>query len=385
VKKIRSVATILVFGLLLLVGTLDTSSQSSSSSRVRTYYIAADEMIWDYLPNGPNVVGLPIPGGAAAPRQTAFRKAVYREYTDASFTRLKARPQQWQHLGILGPLIRAEVGDTVKVVFKNKTSIVCSMHPHGLAYTKKYEGAQYFDGLSDDEKTGARVPPGHTFTYIWTVPERAGPAHADASSVFWAYHSHFSETSEMNAGLIGPIIVTAKGMSKADGSPKDVDREFITAFAVFDEVSSPYFAANTAQTELPPRRVGRSSDDDDAYTDPQAPAARPEGEPQLVLPPFLMFSINGFLDGNLPMLTMKKGERVRWYLLSNGNEDDIHTPHWHGQTVTFMHMRMDMVNLLPMTMLTADMVPDTEGTWLFHCHVADHLDGGMVARFTVTP
>ncbi len=98
-----------------------------------------------------------------------------------------------------------------------------------------------------------------------------------------------------------------------------------------------------------------------------------------------MFSINGLLDGNLPMLTMKKGERVRWYLLSNGNEDDVHTPHWHGQTVTYMHMRMDMVNLLPMTMVTADMEPDNVGTWLFHCHVADHLDGGMVTRFTVTP
>ena len=32
-------------------------------------------------------------------------------------------------------------------------------------------------------------------------------------------------------------------------------------------------------------------------------------------------------------MTMKKGERVRWYLFANGNEDDVHTPHWHGQTV----------------------------------------------------
>jgi FtsP/CotA-like multicopper oxidase with cupredoxin domain len=98
-----------------------------------------------------------------------------------------------------------------------------------------------------------------------------------------------------------------------------------------------------------------------------------------------MYSINGLLEGNLPMMTMKKGEHVRWYLFSNGNEEDVHTPHWHGQTVTSMHMRMDMVSLLPMTMITADMEPDSVGTWLFHCHVADHLEGGMVARFTVTP
>jgi len=101
--------------------------------------------------------------------------------------------------------------------------------------------------------------------------------------------------------------------------------------------------------------------------------------------PYLMYSINGFIEGNMPMMTMKKGERVRWYLFSNGNDDDVHTPHWHGQTVEFMHMRMDMVHLEPMMMVTADMIPDNIGTWLFHCHVNDHLEGGMVALFTVTP
>ena len=90
-------------------------------------------------------------------------------------------------------------------------------------------------------------------------------------------------------------------------------------------------------------------------------------------------------EGNLPMMTMKKGERVRWYLFANSNDDDVHTPHWHGQTVEFMHMRTDMVHLEPMMMVTADMIPDNVGTWLFHCHVNDHLEGGMVALFTVTP
>jgi hypothetical protein len=33
------------------------------------------------------------------------RKAVYREYTDASFSSIKKRPPEWQHLGILGPVL----------------------------------------------------------------------------------------------------------------------------------------------------------------------------------------------------------------------------------------------------------------------------------------
>ena len=30
------------------------------------------------------------------------------------------------------------------------------------------------------------------------------------------------------------------------------------------------------------------------------------------------------------------------------------------------------------------MVPTNPGTWLLHCHVHDHLDGGMETRYTVT-
>ena len=361
----RNLVGFLAVALLFCASSPDVGSQLPPTSPVRTYYIAADEVMWNYLPHGSNLAGLPSPENEGPPRQAIFRKAIYREYTDATFTTLKPRPPQWEHLGILGPLIRAEVGDTVKVVFKNNTKIICSMHPHGLAYSKEYEGALYADGLANEEKGGARVLPGKTFTYIWTVPERAGPAHGDSSSVLWTYHSHFVEPSEMNAGLIGPIIVTAKGMSKIDGSPKDVDREFITAFAVFDETSSVYFEANTMQ-HRPATAALRKED----------PAFRQ---------PYLMYTINGLMEGNLPMLTMKKDEHVRWYLFSNGNEEDVHTPHWHGQTVTYMHMRMDMVSLLPMTMMTADMEPDSVGTWLFHCHVNEHLEGGMVARFTVTP
>jgi hephaestin len=38
-----------------------------------------------------------------------------------------------------------------------------------------------------------------------------------------------------------------------------------------------------------------------------------------------------------------------------------------------------------MQMAVADMVPDTLGTWLLHCHNNDHMEGGMTALFTVLP
>ena len=97
-----------------------------------------------------------------------------------------------------------------------------------------------------------------------------------------------------------------------------------------------------------------------------------------------MHSINGYVYGNLPGLTMRKGEHVRWYLMGMGTEVDLHTPHWHGNTVTAMGMRTDVVSLLPASMVIADMVPDDVGTWLFHCHVTDHILAGMMATYTVT-
>lgn len=49
---------------------------------------------------------------------TTYKKSLCIEYTDATFTVKKPREAKWQHLGFLGPMIQAEVGDTIKVVFK---------------------------------------------------------------------------------------------------------------------------------------------------------------------------------------------------------------------------------------------------------------------------
>lgn len=47
-------------------------------------------------------------------------KARYIEYTDGSFSTKKLRSNsEEKHLGILGPVIKAEVGDQIEVVFKN--------------------------------------------------------------------------------------------------------------------------------------------------------------------------------------------------------------------------------------------------------------------------
>ncbi|MDE2090995.1 MAG: multicopper oxidase domain-containing protein [Gammaproteobacteria bacterium] len=87
----------------------------------------------------------------------------------------------------------------------------------------------------------------------------------------------------------------------------------------------------------------------------------------------------------MPLMRMKKGEHVRWYLVTLGEGLNFHTPHWHGNTVTVNGRRTDVISISPAEMRTAGMVPDSPGIWLLHCHVSDHMDGGMVARYQVLP
>ena len=85
------------------------------------------------------------------------------------------------------------------------------------------------------------------------------------------------------------------------------------------------------------------------------------------------------------MPEMKIGEKVRWYLMGFGNEADIHTAHWHGNTLIEHGSREDVINLFPATFRQADMTPDQAGIWLFHCHVTDHMMAGMMERYRVFP
>lgn len=374
----RAVST----GLLLVTGLGATGAKPrpvGPPPQTRTYYIAADDVMWDYVPGGQDeTTGKPYADTAffssATPRpmSTRYRKVLYREYTDSTFRTLKPRPAEWAHLGFLGPLIRAVVGDTIRVVFRNNADRPYSVHPHGVFYDKASEGAPYNDGTSGADKADDGVPPGGTHVYVWPVPERAGPGPKDGSSVLWMYHSHVDDVRDINTGLFGPIIVTARGMARADGSPVDVDREFIASFMQVEEQDSWLAKENFHPSLDSLGKLGPIPN----------PSLAQDGYPW-----FVKFTINGFTHGTLPLsdFTMRKGERVRWYLMASTNDFDFHAPHWHGNTVILNGMRTDVTQLAMMQMEVADMVPDNVGTWLFHCHVSFHLEEGMAARYRVLP
>ena len=320
-----------------------------AEAATREYWIAAEKVEWNYAPSGENLIrpamGLDVWGKALV-----YEKYRYIQYTDDTYTTQVEQPV-W--MGILGPQIHAVEGDSVKVHFRNRADKPLSIHVHGLQYDEDNEGA-------DMKGSGAAVQPGSTFTYHWEADSDAAPGPNDASSIVWIYHSHVDAVTEVYDGLIGTIVVTKKGMERApdDPRPKDIDKAFTTLFLVFNENE---------------REIVKSGQRE-AYASAEEAE---EGN--------LKHAINGFIFGNLQGLEVEQGDRVRWYLIGLGTEVDMHTAHWHGQTVLNAGKRTDVVELLPGSMVTVDMVAKTPGNWLYHCHVADHITAGMNTRWRVVP
>ncbi|NXL81673.1 FA5V protein, partial [Leptocoma aspasia] len=112
--------------------------------------------------------------------------------------------------GLLGPTLRAEVGDTLVVHLKNMADKPVSIHPQGLVYSKNEEGSLYDDRTSPAEKRDDAVLPGQLYTYVWDISEEVGPKEADLPCLTYAYYSHENMTMDFNSGLIGALLICKK-------------------------------------------------------------------------------------------------------------------------------------------------------------------------------
>jgi manganese oxidase len=321
-----------------------------AEAQQRLHYIAADEVIWNYVPQRQDLIAdQPLPPLARQQLGWTFHKAMYREYTDRYFDRLADVSPLDRYRGLLGPAIHAEVGDTVVVVFKNRTRMPVDISPAGLRSSPK----------------PAAVMPGTTRTFTWSIGSSDGPVGQDASSVLYVYSSDVAQSADENAGLIGPLIVTRRGAARTDGSPQDVDQEVYTLFSAQRESLSPLLETNLRDHTVNPRGIRIVRNPDTLLDDNTFP------------------TINGYGFGNMPMPVLRVGERVRWYLLTTSNAYDFHAPMWDGQTVLSQGNRVDAIGLT-WRHATVDMVPDVPGIWVLRCTVNVHLSAGMKARYKVS-
>ncbi|KFQ02416.1 Coagulation factor VIII, partial [Leptosomus discolor] len=323
-------------------------------SKVRRYYIAAVETTWDYMhSNLLSVLQAPAGMSGHSDPQTSmsgvpprYWKAVFVEYPNASFMQPKPKPA-W--MGLLGPTIRAEVYDTVVITFKNLASRPYNLHAVGVSYWKASEGAQYEDETSQPEKEGDRVDPGKTHTYIWEIQQNHGPMDGDSPCLTHSYSSNTDSVKDINSGLIGALLVCRPGTLANDGN-KEAQQEFVMLFAVFDE--------------------GKSW-----YSEPSSRAA-----PQPLLRNRTeMHTINGYINGSLPGLTLCLKKQVHWHVIGLGTGPEVHSIFFEAHTFLVRSHRLSSLEISPATYLTAQTMPRTAGSFQMFCQILSHQQAGMEA------
>jgi FtsP/CotA-like multicopper oxidase with cupredoxin domain len=96
-----------------------------------------------------------------------------------------------------GPLIEANVGDTIEVRLTNNLPQATTIHWHGVRVPAEMDGT---------EAVQPPVEPGGQFEYRFVVLD---------AGTFW-YHSHTNETEQLERGLYGALIVRGREEPKLD-------------------------------------------------------------------------------------------------------------------------------------------------------------------------
>ncbi|XP_010182877.1 PREDICTED: coagulation factor VIII-like, partial [Mesitornis unicolor] len=329
----------------------------SFQGEIRQYFIAAVEVIWEYGNQRPqHFLKATHPWSGRRKPFQQYRKVVFREYMDSSFTQPLQRGELDEHLGILGPYIRAEVEDVIMVTFKNLASRPFSFHSTLQAYEETQGATQ----------GGEVVHPGEVRKYSWKVLPQMAPTTQEFDCKAWAYFSNVDLEKDLHSGLIGPLIICRRGVLSFVFGRQLVVQEFSLLFTIFDETKSWYFLENMKRNCRPPCHIQQDNPDFKRNHS--------------------FHAINGYVRDTLPGLVMSQQQRVRWHLLNMGSTEDIHSVHFHGQLFsvrTNQEYHMGVYNLYPGVFGTVEMRPSRAGIWRVECKVGEHQQAGMSALFLV--
>uniref|UniRef100_W5N8Q8 Coagulation factor VIII n=1 Tax=Lepisosteus oculatus TaxID=7918 RepID=W5N8Q8_LEPOC len=334
----------------------------SSDGISRNFFIAAVEVMWDY--------GIKKPQQLIKPREMRmgwqkffpeYKKVVFRKYVDSSFKQQATRGELEEHLGILGPVIRAEINDIITVTFKNLASRPYSFHLHGVY--DKMQNELHGKAGGDNEEA---VQPNEIQTYSWKVTRTQGPSAKEFDCKAWAYYSNLNMEKDINSGLIGPLLICKPNTLSRVYERQLGIQEFTLLFTMFDETKSWYMDENIKNFCLPPCKAKRN--------DP------------LFQKTNTFSAINGYVAETLPGLVVAQYHTVRWHLLNMGSSGEVHSVHFHGNPFTErtdQEHRMGVYTLYPGVFGTVEMRPAMVGTWLVECMIGEYQLSGMRAKVLV--
>jgi uncharacterized cupredoxin-like copper-binding protein len=240
------------------------------------------------------------------------------------------RVDAWTYNGTVpGPQIRVDVGDRVRIVLHNELPMGTDLHLHGINVDNAMDGVAPI--------TQPLVEPGESFTYEFVADE---PAVA-------MYHAHHHGQLQVPNGMLGTIFV--------------------------GEVALP--AGRTVSGHAIPAGV------------------RVAQELPLVLNDsgVIGYSLNG---KSFPATTPIAARRGDWILVHYFNEGgQIHPMHLHqfdqvvvakdGFPLDHPYVA-DTVNVAPGERYSVLVHLDKPGTWVWHCHILNHVerDTGMFGMVT---
>jgi FtsP/CotA-like multicopper oxidase with cupredoxin domain len=110
----------------------------------------------------------------------------------------------------------------------------------------------------------------------------------------------------------------------------------------------------------------------------------PDREFEVVFTPFGRFmAIDGrAFVGNTPVFHSRVGDLVQWDVMAMGS--DHHTFHVHGHRwIAPGGVPRDTQTVGPAESFRIRWREDAPGTWLYHCHVEDHMMRGMIGIYRV--
>lgn len=236
----------------------------------------------------------------------------------------------WAYNGqVPGPVLRAEVGDKVRIVLKNELTESTSLHLHGIRVPNAVDGV--------DPYTQKAITPGESFVYEFEALEPA----------VGMYHSHHNAQVQVPNGLAGAFIIgdwKAASMEKAADVTGDLD-----GIAEQEHV----MVLNDAGT------IGLS------LNGKSFPATSPY------------------------KLTVGESMVVHYYnegLMSHPMH--LHQPSGlvvaHDGKILESPFWADTLNVAPGERWTVVYTPKDKGVWAWHCHILNHAETPTGMRYMVT-
>lgn len=250
-----------------------------------------------------------------------------------------------------GPTLEVKVGEKLRVNVTNKLDLIHSFHTHFTNYDIESDGSQL--NTITGQGAGAMIPPGGTWTYEFEATK--------AGIYYYHCHSadgHLTISTHIHQGLYGAIIVV---------DPEEAP--------VRNEVLFMSEMGSETEGDVPP------------YIMNGLGFAGGEHKLEEVFKTRGIEAVTAQFNKTVPTFSGKTGEEIRMHIINIG--DVVHS--WHGHAVSHISEatlggRQWPANLVPLVPGQADTLRLTfgkPGLWLFHCHVVNHADAGMIGLFII--